>query len=335
MNPSSPRCGSPPESVRWPAPSLPSRRAQDPRPGRLAVVLLLFGVLAGMPPVRGADGLEPLSLRVGFTRRSFSGVNINDAEAAFKAFVQIVGRRRGYAIGSETRVFEEAEDLETAVRAGQIDIVIIDPWRFIAMDVSEVLTPEFLSESRGSCARRYVLIARRDAPFTGLADLRGREVAVLEMTNANLGLPWIETRVRTAGFGTAARFFGRVQVVPKASAAVLPVYFGQKSACVVDTEGLDLMKELNPQVGQALRAIESSEPMANGVVCLRREGWSAARHREDVRASLADLDRDPAGQQILTLFKASRLVPFDPAGLLSVRDLRAAHDRSAAREPRP
>ena len=58
----------------------------------LALTLGLLLAVSFFRPGRAAE-LKPSVLRVGFTNSCFLGVNRNDAEASFKAFLATVGRQ--------------------------------------------------------------------------------------------------------------------------------------------------------------------------------------------------------------------------------------------------
>ena len=58
------------------------------------------------------------------------------------------------------------------------------------------------------------------------------------------------------------------------------------------------------------------------VLCLSTTGWVSEKARQDVIDILADLHKEPSGQQILTLFKVGPLVPFHTDQLETVRQLR-------------
>jgi hypothetical protein len=118
-----------------------------------------------------------------------------------------------------------------------------------------------------------------------------------------------------------------MESVGKPSAAVLPVFFGKKQACVVDESGFDVMTELNPQVGKGLQTVAVSEPLVDGVLCLNSSGWSSETYKQDVIKALGELHLEPAGQQILTLFKTDQLIPFQEKYLETARNLWARHER--------
>ena len=56
-------------------------------------------------------------------------------------------------------------------------------------------------------------------------------------------------------------------------------------------------------------------------------GWSNKDFKRDVIRALGELHLEPSGQQLLTLFKAGQLVPFQEKHLDTVRKLRLRHDQ--------
>lgn len=53
----------------------------------------------------------------------------------------------------------------------------------------------------------------------------------------------------------------------------------------------------------------------------------AEAHKEDTVRALAELHVEPAGRQILTLFKVAKLVPFQEQHMDTVRKLRGSYDQ--------
>lgn len=292
-------------------------------------VVLLLALLdvhtawAGVPEV----DLIPASLRVGFTKNLFLDVNRNDAEASFKVLADIVGQKQGYTVQLETRVFDDVTVLEAAIKDGSILLSVVDAWQFLSMDIQQFMRPYFISADQGKVGKKYVLLTRRGSGLNSLADLRGKDIAELEASGVNLGLPWLETLLLGNGLGTQTQFFGSVEMVRRPSGAVLPVFFGKKQACVVDESGYEVMKELNPQVGRQLQVIATSDLYANSLICLTHSGWTSPDYKKTVIENLAGIHKEPSGQQILTLFKTGRLIPFEEPHLDTVRKLRNTYDR--------
>lgn len=279
-----------------------------------------------------ADGekgdMKAMPLEVGFTKYAFLNVNRNDVEASFKAFVQAVGRRRGYDLSARVKVFEDAPEFEAAIKSGSMELVIIDAWRYLAMDIHKLVTPLYITSHQGKFGKKYLLLTPQGSNVKTLSDLRGKDFVQVEVTNSNLGRPWLETLFLENRLGTPQTFFGRVESVGKPSAAVLPVFFGTKDACLVDEPGFEIMKDLNPQVGKGVQVVMASEALADGLICLRNENWSSEEFKRDMIEILGELHVEPAGQQILTLFKVSQLLPFQEAHLDSVKKLRMRYEKS-------
>ena len=104
-------------------------------------------------------------------------------------------------------------------------------------------------------------------------------------------------------------------------AAVLPVFFGQADACVVDASSFQVMCELNPQIGKILEVERHSQPYLETVICIHDR---FERNRETLIEGLRGLHEEANGRQILLVFKIARLVPFYVDAVESVRELHPA-----------
>jgi len=292
---------------------------------RCLFALALLLVVSAWHTGQAAE-LKPRVLRVGFTKSCFQGVNKNDAEASFKTFLATVGRQRGYELEPIVEIFDDLPAFVTAINEGKIQLAIIDPWQYLSMDILKVMPPYFTPVPKDEAGRSYAILTRRGSEFHTLGDLRGKDFVRLEIGAATMGQPWLETLLLVNGFGTQERFFGKIEIVGKPSLAVLPVFFGNKHACLVDMLGFDVMKELNPQIGFKLQVIATSEPYIDDVICLSEKGWTSEKHKRDVIQSMTELHLEPSGQQILALFKTAKLVPFQEAQLDTVKKLWATHE---------
>ena len=291
----------------------------------LAVGLLL--VFAAIRPTASAE-LKQGVMNVGFTKSCFLGLNRNDAEASFKAFLATVGRQAGYDLQSRVHIFEDMQSFEAAIKRSEVHLAILDSWQYLSMDIRQAMDPFFIPVPKDAVGRNYVVLTRQGSGLNGLGDLRGKGLTQLDMGSATMGRPWLETLLRVNGLGAAEGFFGRIEVVGKPSSAVLPVFFGNRHACLVDMLGFEVMKELNPQLGYSLQVVAASEPCVDNVICLSRDGWGSETRKQDTVRALEEMHLEPAGQQILGLFRVAKLIPFQEAHLDSVRKLWTAHEHS-------
>ncbi|TVQ96616.1 MAG: hypothetical protein EA399_15475 [Desulfovibrionales bacterium] len=295
-------------------------------PGLGAVILIAALLFASAPaPATATDQpLEPAQLNVGFIESAFYGIHRLDAEAAFKTFARIVGRNMGYDVTVTMRTFESARELAVMPPEMQPDMVILESWNYLEMGNPDWLEPLFASSDQGRVAHPYLLVTRHDGEDTTLENLRGASLNLFFAANAEPGRFWLEHLLREAGLGTPGEFFNPLELHTDPMLTVLPVFFGKKDAAVIDATKFELLAELNPQLGR-LKILASSEPLVSGITCLRRTGWTSERFRQDIVQAMADLHLQPAGQQILTLFRMDQMVPFVPEYLDSMRRL---HEQS-------
>lgn len=288
----------------------------------LAMLWLVPFAGGGAEP--GAETLRPVTVRIAFTPCAFLGLNRHDAEAAFRVLVEVIGRRQRLAVTSTTQVFEDETALRAAILANQVDLALLDAMTYLRAKLEDVMPPQYVGSDRGQAGKRYLLAVRKASPFRRLDDLRGQPLLESRMSNGTMGEHWLAAYLRCAGLGTPAEFFPRIDVVGKPSAAVLPVFFGDRNVCVVDETSFQLMVELNPEVGRSLAVLGRSEPIADGLVCLSRTNWTTDAIKADILRALGELHTDPAGQQTLTLFRMDRLEPYHPKVMDTARRLFAS-----------
>lgn len=273
----------------------------------------------------------PLVMNVGFTRAAFSGVNEADVRAALAVFVARIGERHGYDIKARVCVFDEIVDLKEAIQRDGLDLVIMDTWDYLTCCPSLNMPIEFITVEQGVVRDSYVILTRPDSGITKVADLEGRRVFVLDCVTANNGCHWLRTEVLSVGGVNPDRFLGRLILKAKVSQVVLPVFFGQADACVVGLSGLKTLSEMNPQICRRLVAVAESPPFLETVCLVRRNGWQRECQREDLLSAMREFSSDPAGKQILTLFKFDQFIPFFKESLDAVRSLRLRYDHLVIR----
>lgn len=302
---------------------------RNPSLGLVGFVLAMLGLLSQTSAQVPAERLLPARLTFGMSVNSFSDVKRNDAEAAVKTFTDTVARKRGYQVDFKARVFEDAITYQTAIREGKVMAGVIDAWDYLGTNLSQFVEISFVKERQGAVGEQYLLLTRRGSGLNTLADLRGKELALLASSNAKLGRRWVDFLVLTNQFGDPAAFFSKVESLPKPSPVALPVFFGKRPACVLTRSAFDIMEQLNPQLGRELQIIEASPVYAESFLCMAIRGWDSEKFRSDFITGVLEMGNEPAGQQILSLFKADRFAPFQPAQLLTVSQLRADYDRLA------
>jgi ABC-type phosphate/phosphonate transport system substrate-binding protein len=259
-----------------------------------------------------------VTLRVACMQSVASNLNRNDALASIKVLGRTVAARRNLDFNVEPTIYETVAEAQHDLEKRTLDLIVMTSADYLKLEaLGKDLEPVFMPSYARKSAKEYLLVTAKGAS-PGLASLHGKRLLLLQSRGANLGQAWLDLHLHSEKLDLTEKFFGSVQVVSKASAAILPVFFGQAEACIVNRESFEISTELNPQLGARLQVLTNSPSYLESVVCLRR---SFESNRADVIAALAEMHQFPDGQQIFTLFTISSISPFQETALTSVRQL--------------
>jgi ABC-type phosphate/phosphonate transport system substrate-binding protein len=261
--------------------------------------------------------------RIAFSAGMLEGLNRADAKAAMDVWGSTIAVSKGIAASTATEFYETVADLGAAIRSGRVHLIGLRTDEYLALggNFGEVF---FGVHHDGLLDEYLVLVKRTEAP-NGLAGLRGKQVVVLAGSRAGMATEWLDTVTLQSAQVPASEFFGSLQTVPKVSRAVLPVFFGQKDACVVPRSGFRTMVELNPQVGKDLVEIAVSPSMPPSFLVLSDS--YQGRERAAVIDALQTLHEEPKGQQLLNMFGHERLFEAPKNGLDAARAILATRER--------
>ncbi len=273
-----------------------------------------LGVLLAALSLLGlrADSMRAGRLRVLYSNTVFASVNRNDALVALKVWIDSMGKSRGFTLETEVASFDLLEEAEKRIQEGTVDLLVLNSMEFLQNRQAAQLNAEFVP-----ALDDYVLLARRDRGVKGLGDLRGKSVIFFKL-GADWGRLWMEEMLAEKGLGTVEEFFGGSRETDNPSSAILPVFFGKSDAVVVMRRRFQTMAELNPQLEKQLLILTNSPSVPSAVTCVHQD---FTVFRKELLESLAELHRDPKGQQLLMLFKIDKLERLRPADLDGARDL--------------
>jgi phosphonate transport system substrate-binding protein len=154
-----------------------------------------------------------------------------------------------------------------------------------------------------------VLLVRRDSGITSAAHLKNRKVLVQSGHRGNIAVMWMDILLMRKGQPLAEHFCS-IKRVNKATQAVLPVFFGQADAAVINRDAFETVAELNPQIMKEVAEIVSSKAVVHSVSCFRKNTDSDIR--KAVLNAAMSLDKDSYGRQVLTLFQLNRVAVYEP-----------------------
>lgn len=294
----------------------------DPVGTSLATLLIVCGLQF---PAFGQGQSAPLRstrLDVVFSASLFRTVNRNDATAAIRVWASMFAQTHGFQLSTTLDVADDVAGVRRRVLAGSVGVLALDVVEYFQLADLAAVEPVFWAVGEGSAPPRYLLLVGTESGISSLEALRGKTTIVYAKTGANLGQVWLDAMLFDGRLGHPDHFFRSVEIVPKASAAVLPVFFGKADAAIVDEPSFDVSKEMNPQVGAKLRVLTASPPLPEGILCICR---NRLEFREEFVQDMQELQRDPQGRQMLMVFRFSRLAPVDIPALMPVREMWRKH----------
>ncbi len=290
-------------------------RTMTQRPGPMAALLAILIVCAIPGESFSQQGREDghFSATVGYSSSVFCYLDRENSQAAARLWVNLVMRGKNGA--AETRVFQNQAELEHELQAGKLDLVVLLPNEYLSLKNRTLLEPLYLSKRTNELYDALLLITRNDSGITAMHQLKGKNLIHPRGAANSVHRLWLETLTLRQGVREPKQYFSSMKEVITASQALMPVFFKRADACIVSRNSFNVMAELNPQLRKQIRIIEETAPMATGVICIRRS--CDQRQREQLKDILETLDRSVEGKQLLTLFRMSGLIPYDPSYLES------------------
>jgi len=296
-----------------------------------AFVGLLCGVAASAFAQQPQAPLRRARLHILCDSGLFISASRGDAVAALRVWGDQIGRKRGFQLDTTVDLVDDPAEFRKRVLAGWAGVIAVDAIHHLKLADLPAVKPDFsAAREPGAALPRYILLVRAEAGISSLEALRGKTVIVHASTGANLGAVWLDAMLHDGRLGSRERFFHSVETVTKASAAILPVFFGKADAAVVEQTSFDVTREMNPQVGAKLRVLDASPALTEALICISEK----QEYRDEVLAAMRDLHLDIQGKQILMVFRFSRLMPLDLPAFERVRELWRKH-LALARAPAP
>lgn len=273
--------------------------------------------------VDAQEAATPL-FRIGFSSATFADVNEGDAIAALKVWAKIIARERNIPLDPQPQVLKDLSEIRQAMRSCRVDALALNSdecWKLRGeLDESVFIA----GVNNGQISERYIVLVHRESPFHTVADLKNHSIAILKNSRMSLAGTWLDTRLAEGGMSEISEF-AQVAYHPKLTKVVIPVFFHQIDACVVNLRGFETMCELNPQIKKELRIIATSSELVPSGFCFRR-GYDTSSRLLLIQ-ELEKLVSTPAGTQVLTLFQSEAIKAQPATCLASAFELLDRHAR--------
>jgi len=215
-------------------------------------------------------------------------------------------------------IYDDVDLIEAALRRDEVDVVTLVAQDYLSLEDTGLLEPTFLTMRGEDVLEHSVLLVRADRDVEQLAQIQGGRLMVSRSARRDLPLQWLETTLIRDGLPHSGEMFV-VENTRGPSQALTAVFFGKADVCIVLSSALDTAVELNPQLGVQLRVLDRSPDVLGSVICFSSR--IDPRTRAQLLESLAELHLRPLGQQLLSVFRVDRLIPFEEQHLAGTRKL--------------
>lgn len=194
-------------------------------------------------------------------------------------------------LGVEMQLFRRLADTEEFLgqRPGEVSLVLCDAALLLDLPGDFEATHR-LSRGGKTTYRRQVVVAAGRPELQKLADLRGKNLVVVESGGPSAGR--YLARAVFGGLIDPAAYFGKLSPASDDVAAVNEVLFSQADAALV----ANFNPLLEAKLGKELRVVFTSDELSLPVLAQR--GLSAEQSKA-VAAALAGLAGAPGGREIL------------------------------------
>ena len=235
----------------------------------------------------------------------FTEVNENEARAAMRVWIMTVAKEHGIPVDPELIVYNGAEEALRAAETDRIDAYGATLEEYSVLSAHLAFDRLAVATRMEGFHENYVVLVRQDSGWADLADLRGRDLLVLQNPRMSLAFTWLDTVLLEKGQGRAAAFFSHIEEQNKPSRVALPVFFRKTAACLTTLKSFTAMQELNPQLGKQLHVLAQSPDLISSIFAFRTDFRPS--YRERLFQEMHRLSDSPAGQQILTLLQSQRI----------------------------
>ncbi len=242
-----------------------------------------------------------------------------DIKTTLGLWMQELGLHIGMQI--EAHFYDSVDMLEKDFTAGKLDYILINPLDLIKnFDLEEHI--EGFSPSRDGANQHntLALLVRNDLQIKTIHDLQGKRVGVQK--DDEVGRIYLDVLLMEEGLSRHQAFFSKVIIEKKHSKILLKLFFNKIDAAVVTKGTLELVNEMNPQVGDTMHILEERSVQM---------GMASIFHKdidpkiiEKFEHSIKTLHENKRAKQILMLFKADRLERFSKS---DSDELKALYER--------
>jgi hypothetical protein len=291
----------------------------------ILIISIVFTVPAVIFTVNGQSGNNFSSKKtytIGYMRDLFNEVDLSDAQAAVKVWINEIVKTWHYDEGYnlKAKIYNQFEEVIAEMKDDSLAALSLNTFDYLNNNNKLGLEPELVSSAEGDIYGEYYILVRKEDHYRDIKDLKGTNMGVISGTNHIASRLWLDVTLAKYNIPDKKKFFKNFTMDQKESQLILNLFFGHLDACIVSSGAFSLMKELNPQISEKIICIQASPKYLWGLLCFIKSiigekdktlFYSRAMHIQELIS----------GKQLFSLIKIDKVVPFQNYYLNSYRDL--------------
>lgn len=262
---------------------------------RFCRLVLLLGAIAAAPVAQAAEEV----VRLGFYVKVTRDLSRAEVQSSLEFWADELGGK--FNVPTQVRFYDDMRTLRRDFDHGLVNFVITSSMDFVRHFKVEELAEGFVGSIQVD--HTLQLVSRADGDIRDLAQLPGKRIALLK--DDELSEVYLETLCLRQHRRACKDVFASMEPIETSNKLALRLFFGKTDLILTRKNGMEVAKEMNPQIGKATRLVRQF-PVKSSYYGLfsRRVDKS---FRDHALQHLPNMHKNPRGRQVLEVFHVDRL----------------------------
>ncbi len=265
-------------------------------------------------------------ITIGFMHNLFFNKDINDEQAAIKVWVDNIlkNNKLKYYYSFRSKIYENFNEVSTEMKSDSLSAVVISTIDYLKLGSKIKLQPALVPVINNEVGYKYYLLVKKNDNYNSLKDLQNTSIGLSSERVHTASILWLEVTLAKINLPSKDKFFKNIKYSGKESDLVLDLFFGKTDACIVSDYDYNLMKELNPQIGNKLKIIAITPRYLRALFCFTK--LVGKEEKDVILNSAITFQTLSAGKQLFTLLNMEKIESYKPEYIESYKTLLKEHD---------
>ena len=275
-----------------------------------AIFLLLILLFFGQNFAQSNKTIKKDVVRLGGIADMVDGVELKDAEAAFKiltdSFVKRLKEQKIYDFDFEGKMYTDLKSMQKDIESGYIQYFNVSVYDYFKINNKKDFIP-FLSGMHHPSENsvHYLLVTSSKNTKIELTQLSNQKISIPRSIQKSVGYYWLKAILRNE---LGAKLYKTINLQLSSQSEnedLLSLFFGKTDYVIISEGTFNVACELNPSIKSKVKIIKKSEAFLNGVFVYKKGLNSQTINA--IQDIAINLHKDNNGKQILSLFKIYKI----------------------------